>query len=383
MIEFGDDEEGRIVRLVPPDFNFGDDKETILLESYPTSDADSSIFAFSITDCFCYVYSTKHDGRVYSVVIVSDQPTPLFYFEFLEDLDNVIHSGVDLIPNALMEVVISIVGNWKIVDQRVSIAYMQKSFRYLVDDCPAIQPFRYMEGEYSFTRLWRCLLSGGRILIVGSPSNTRALSRAFFGVIYLSRFIPYRENVLLVPNPRDPRIESDLSKYKVVATTSSSVSGDGFNIVMRLQSRTTTENNHLEGEIVRRNDRLRLFVAYLIQREMAADPYAELLRKPLVTDDLRADISVDMMRQTITFEELKEFSNLKSLALWRENVVESGFRDGFLSWSPEEALANKTHDELVVISQQMETLAAKFENDLHMTLVIGKHQRLIQEKLRQ
>ena len=383
MFEINDDGKPQHVRTEPAEFDFGGDFEIVMNNAFPVNRDETCVFAFSITDYFCYVYFRTYEGREYSYVIVSDHPTPLFYFEFFEDLDSVLKSGVVLIPDALMTVIISIVSDWKILDNCImSIVYLSKRQRFPIDSFPVINPFKYMKCEYNFVALWQCLLSGGRILIKGNPKDPNALSKAFFGVISLSRVIRYREKVLLMPNPSDNRIQSDFSEYKVIATTSKTLPPDKFDIVMRILDRTHLSNNHLNRDIVRRNDQIKVFLSYLIQRQMAYDPYNELLHKPLITDDLRTDFNVFLLRHTISFRQLKGFSSLKSLDIWRdENIVTNGFRDGFLSHSPADAVAKQNDADLQLCLKRLDEISPKFANDFHMTQVIKAHKRLIRARL--
>lgn len=373
------------MKIEPPTFPFGMDFKTLLVHAFPEHVESSTVYAFSVQKYMCYVFVHKSNDICHSYILVSDQPTPRLYFEFLEDVKAVLEEGIVVTPELLLDMMMSTVAAWKYQGDEIRANFLQARHTVNKNTYTTLDCFQYLSNKVNLPDLWRFFLLGKRILLLGDPKRPEILSKAFFGVMSLSPHIPYKEAVMLMPNPEDERNMENLDNYKVIATTSRRILSNAenkFDIVIELRNDPTTEFDHFKKEIKARNERLFNILCYLIERKMLEDPYNELLKKPIAGEELRTEMSRRAMEFTMTADQLIQLANSRSVSIWRdEMVLENGFRDKFLSNSAEYVLSKKSDEELEACVRALDVISPKFEADQHMMAVIGSHRRFIARRL--
>ena len=375
------------VKVEPPTFPFGMDFKVLLVHCFPDPGSNARIYAFTIEKYMCYVFVWRCEERSYSYIVVSDQPTPMLYFEFLEDVQAVLEEGISVTPEILMDMIMSTLSVWKYEDDGIVAQFLQARRFVPKSSYTPLHPFEYMSNRVDFIGLWRNFLLGERILIVGDPEHPDILSKAFFGVKALSPHIPYIEKVVLMPSSEDERNMENLEQYKIVATTSRyqlEHYKDTFKVVVELRTDSAPENSIIEEDIGMRNLRLYNILLFLIERKMLEDPYNELLKKPIAGSELNTEMSNRVMNFTMSADQLIKLANAKSVSAWREeSSLSNDFRDRFLSSSAERILSRKSDDELQLCAKILDEIAPKFQTDEHMTAVINSHRRFITRRLTQ
>ena len=381
------------MRIIPEGYDLGKEYQSVIANAFPYERCTAThVYAFTIEERICYSWTFRFEEETHAIVLVGRVPAPHLYLNFLRDMaDSVAEQKRVIDPDVLLTLVTSIMSSWHFMENgnEVLVQYSQKPFvvelgsprRWLRQ----FKPYQHFELLFDFIGLWKALMTGERILIVGPKEKPEVQTTVMFGVCGMCGAIPYREKVMLMPNCGDPRNMEDLSDYKVVVTSSKYLQkncADTFAVVAEVGEALEPENDLAAEDINSRNVKLESIICFLLKIHLGMDPYSDVLKKPYVTDDLRQQMSEKTMKYVLDVDQLFKFQALKSAQMWRDSMLwKSDFRDKFLSMQPDEALGNKTREELLICRDALDEVEKRFPGDLLMTLNIKKHRKYLKQKL--
>ena len=382
------------VKIVPDGYDLGVAYQSVIANAFPYDRCTTTlVYAFTIEKHICYSWTFRFGEDMYSIVLVGRIRTPDLYLNFLRDMANSVAEQKRVIePEVLLTLVASLISSWHFMESgnEVLVQYSKKPF--VVELGPErlwlrrFKPYQCFPILFDFVAVWKALMTGERILIVGRSDRPEMLTTAFFGVLAMCRAIPYHERVALIPNHADPRNIEELASCKVIAASAEYVKNcdlGQFSVIAKLGDNMEPENDLADEDIEKRNNKLESIICFLLKINLGMDPYSDILKKPFITDDLRKQMSDKTMQYVLDVDQLFQFQEMYSTQEWRKSMLwKSDFRDKFLSMQPDEALDNKTVDELRICQNALKDMEVKFAGDRLMDINIRKHRKYLEKKLR-
>ena len=385
-----------LLKYEPHDFNFLDQLQFILLNSFPKSNKTSqNIYSFTIDSKLCYTYNFEYNEQLYSIVLISAIPCPYIYIKFLKDMKESIEGEISVDPDCRLTLIWSTIQSWHFINQREAVLnFSNKPFT--VDFDLQLQsygnfvPYKYFNhDDDKFIDIWRALLIGRRILIHGDDSPPEDLSDAAYAIASLSGPFPYRENIFISQTIDDPRLylknDNPIDNCKLVSVPELSNNfgfKNDFDFILKIE-RNSKNYEDIKEKIQKRNQRVYSIVTYMLKRKLIVDPYSDLIEKEFIDDNYNDIINNETQRLTINKSQITEFKNTETFKLWRRSaIIRDDFREIFLSTAPELALYQKDPSQLHECMKFLDLILSSFKGDNNVAFVVRKHKKVIKKLLR-
>ncbi|OHT12625.1 hypothetical protein TRFO_03663 [Tritrichomonas foetus] len=382
------------IHFEPPDYYFSDQLQYIVINAFPKAKKIANdIYAFSIDTHMCYAYNFTYNNTPYSIILLSLIPCPYIFISFLRDIKKSIDSeDVEIDPECRLTLIWSTIKSWRFVNQfEATITFSNRPFTATFDlqlqNYGHFSPFKYFDFDTEYLFIWRAILTGRRVIIISNNRCTPTdMHEAAFGLASLSGPFPYRENILIIPNPADPRLRDRniLRKSKIICVPKfpKALQQNDYSAIL-----TIYKNNRpsylISEQIDIRNRRVYRIVTYLLKRNLIVDPYSDLIESDFIDDDLNEIITENTMNLTLNFEQFRDLQNSTSFKIWRRaTTIRDDFRDIFLSTLPEVALSGKNEETLKKCLEFIHTIMEIFRDDEHVMYVARRHEKLINKVLR-
>ncbi|OHT13295.1 hypothetical protein TRFO_16625 [Tritrichomonas foetus] len=375
----------------PADFDFENDLDIIINNAfYSIERMPDLIYSFVAREYFCYNWVLEGGDSLHSIIILSRLNIPSLYFTFFNTLREELPKNKNEVdPLVIFDYAYSLITSWKWVARYKVLVHYPKNTCYLELNkntifFPEFNPYKYFQFK-EVDEMWKALLTGSGLHIVAE--NPEILSAATYAACSLLDPIQFLEKVLITMNPDDERLQHT-NDYGIISTTPNVEIDSLRNIGLAVEAKLLNPGFDIEAA---RNDlqsktcSIIDVLVSLMDRVLRTNPYNDILEAPYITDDL--ENLFDMSKENSKFRILppiafRKMEYTKSIASYRRGILfRSSFRHNFLSMKPEEALRGMSKQHLMVISNQLDKLAKKFETDKHFVSVINVHKKIIKKSL--
>lgn len=410
----------KIVLTWPESFSFGDEEQEFKATvNIFFGDNLSNIFLCNTTSFSCISLNFVYNTITYSLVVVTTYPfyhffkhmfkianeafendhsisTPINRFYFLVTAiaaipiasSNTCLSSQDLAQSHISPTLYT---KYIPVDPTITVTFPSKEFDYtfsyntfmLKDFDPTIY-FSPIECN----DLWKALFTNEPVLLL--TNDPLSGSSAALSAASLLSPLEFTDKMCLWLTETDPRFLSVIngeSNLLLAATNSESlmVATDHFKHVFRLNPMRYPKNTPHLRQIylkMRRSLILSNFVFERIIQEQ--DPYYDLIKGPVCTDQFAETLQTYPDIELPTMEDFSSFQTLNSFISWRsKRKSDKAFRDGLLNIDPEYVFKSKTKEQVQLIYSELENLFQEYANDLHVIAVLKKHRKIAKRLLSQ
>lgn len=343
------------------------------------------IYAFNTPSNNCFDYCFEYQGNIYSIVILSSSLYASLFYDYLHSVHSTLSSmKVNSSPLSIFYLVKSLLLSWSsdncdqitvnFPNETITLNLSSISSWFINFNVAPLYPHLF--------EIWTAALENKGILIIAP--NAEIASSSVFALFSMLEKLRYADNFLLFTQKGDPRYEEVMQNnsmpYKIVATTDPELANGESHFSTIITIRATSFDNMFDSQEEFRGKTIRLFNCFLIQMnyQLLADPYSDLLNKPL---------DIKPMHEICDYEFpddlLINCQKTSTFARWRKQTIERGqFRNAFLSIPPKEAIKLIKPEEYQIAYDQLCVLSKSYQRDLHLQSVFKIHLELLEKKLK-
>ena len=188
-------------------YNVIKQKKSFINCSFPETQENDSIFAFSINKHLCFSWTLMYKDELYAIVIVSHHCFPYLFMEFLKNCRKTFTMDS---PEDVLDAISVFLSQWKYHPEsaQISVVFPTKNFSTTID---AIHTF-FMQFDPSvligntleiLDEVWESMITGKGVLFIGE--NAEQVSKAVFSALSLITPLRYSDHFLIYTRLGDQR----------------------------------------------------------------------------------------------------------------------------------------------------------------------------------
>lgn len=361
----------------------------------PTSGSkynQSCTFVYNNENIFYYILFFKpypDSPESYELVIKSYQRCAHFYLDYFERLLSAFDddkSPYD--PNKIFNLAKVLISGWPTkLSNKMEIVYPDtfKSVEFTINDFT----YHYYKSSLYFkpklyTQIFDHLISQKPILLV--VSDAIHASHACFSALSLLHPLRYMEPMIFWLRNDDPRYQEikespDKSPYFLVATDDPSDIKKKFDLVIQISDsdKKLNEKADIDFEEIVKN--ILLTIQGEFKNSLNKNPYSDVLNLPWIGPEIDEVYGNPKFSFMPTLDTLKIFERTNTCRFWRtRRCVLENMREPLLQ-SGNVDMAQFDKEQLETISDFYNSVKGKYEDDVHLKVVIKRHKSLVANQL--
>lgn len=387
LVKFDRSNGAHIVQTIPADFNFCDEENFVATCSFAESSRQAnSIHASTVASGHCYHWAFMWQNEQYAITLKSHHLYASLFLKFLHDAQ-ISYEKLD--PSVRLTKIWEYLCSWEFDGVNIAVKTPKKTYSVVGSDSAFItyadfDPTVWLPETIDVDKVWQTVLSGAGILVVGSTPEI--VSNAVFSLLSMIAPLKYSDPFLAYSKLGDPRFADVINGstfWKIVGTTNTLAAErcKQFKIIIKLTHTATHTRDDYRKEL--RSQTLRILHKFenVMNDLLDKDPYRDFLGRDIPVD--KCNMLHLACKQVGSLKNLKDFASSNTFHEWQRVIsVRDAFRDSFLSCSPEEAVVNRTVEDLQQMESILGYLKTKYSNDGHVMAVIKAHAHMIRKVLK-
>ena len=228
------------------------------------------------------------------------------------------------------------------------------------------------------------------VLVVAK--SKQHLYSCVFAVAALIFPFHFKGNVLITTSPFDMRLKH-CEGYDIIGVTDEILQfiphfEDNFSVVLK-ENFNNYGNPVCESAIKEKNMTTGKALLYFMDLALNSNPFNDFFENDYLPKNL--DQMLDSMNPvpkedrimtpySIQASELREIADSKTMKQWRKKAYfRSSFRNAFLASHPKDVIPTFSQEQLAKLPSILKELKEKYKNDLHMSSVIKRYKKYLEQ----